>query len=437
MKLTTNVFILTALMSLASCGGSKSDVVAEVLREEIKKDESQIEIQKPANTIEKNGVTFSQKRAVELKEDFSNLAEVKTKLNSFIVTAEFEKPVESTSYFKCAKAVGGDDMGTSVLVSEGTISKEIEIALSEKDLMVDVVCQIITRKKEASSARFTFKKSLLIEKYEKLKSYTISYDSAGYQLDRLIIDKDGGLFIESALVTLNTNDFYSNDGLLGTYSKAEVSPQSFENIIGRDGGHFFIETQRAFGIITAQMAGTHGSDQSQTPADKAFEGVMDDPNRDSITVTSLAECPFQRTVKPVINNLLTPRGPTSDPCRNWRRPAPVCVKAAVAGTAGVRGADGFQGNPGGKSGKIKFVTHEAGGSFQMKFEVIPGLGGKGGAAGKGSLGSNGGKATAACGGAPNGIPGAAGDAGKVGDNGLPEISCVLIRSSKLEMCSNK
>lgn len=381
--------ILMALMT--SCGRHDSSGA----KDESAQTSSMATI-KTENLIQKNGVIFRLKRLVELNEDFSNLEDVKEKLNTFVISAELTRAATSATYLRCSKYIGGNDYYPTVKIPEGARNDELEVSLTETDLNVKVSCQMIEGKKEILSGEFILKKSLYIDKKSKLKSFAIGSDKDGLVLDRLIIDRDAGLYVGAESVNLKVKDFYSNEGTVGTFLESDRTPDPLLNKIGENGGNIHLNVGKIYGFLNIEMLGMNGGNQIQVPDQKAFPGLMDDPARNSESAA------------------LHHGG--------------VCVKGAQAGLPGVQGDTGFAGNPGGNSGKFNLIAETASLNFEYKSRIEAGLGGLGGAGGAGSEGSNGGWSSAYCDEAPKGPAGPQGAQGEVGAKGKEESVKITIKS---------
>jgi hypothetical protein len=417
--------IILASTLLQSCG--QKDTTPENI---IEKDNSKSEAPSISeDTVIKNGVNFTLKRSVELEDDFSNIEEVKSKLNTFRILAKFNNPIETASFIRCSKVLGGGTQYPLLNITEGSLSKELEISLDESELNIEVNCQVTTNKKELSSASFRLNKSLLIKNQANFKSFIIGKDESGYILDRLIIERGAGLYFGSDDVRLQVKDLYSDNGIVGTFKKDELHPHPIENQIGRSGGNVSIYAEKSFGSINVNFIGGQGSDQAQIPDAKNIVGLLNDSSRDSVTDYRIETCPFLR-FKPVT------KARESDPCRNWKdKRIPFCAKSAVSGAMGINGENGFKGNPGGNSGRLTLITQKVHTGFTALFQIEAGAGGKGGNAGLGSEGTNGGKGSEACAPGEKGANGRSGSMGTNGDSGLIEISCVENLSLKTQTCT--
>jgi hypothetical protein len=397
MKLST-MFILSSVVLASACGSKDSQKTETTNAVEVQAHNE--------NTVVSNGVTFISERAVEVREDFSNLEEVRDNLNTFKVTATFENPTAEKSSLKCSKIIDSKDIVSSTRIEKGSQAGTLEIKLGERELKTDINCQILNSKGEVATAHFSFLKSLFVNGPTSINLLAIAKSDDVLLLDRVIITSQGSLVTEGQSIKMSAKAIYSDHGKIETFTKSEND----ENTMGKSGGELVIKTENSYGDLSIYLRGINGGDQTETPPKKEFPGLIVDSSRDAIATVTSIDCPESS-------------GNRSHGHEHCRTQIDIAGKAAVAGSDGLKGDKAYPGNAGGDSGRVDYQTNDNSEDFNIHFFTKAGVGGKPGLPGEGSEGSKGGRAAGNFPAGRDGVKGAMGDSAEKGADGKNEISC--------------
>lgn len=357
-------------------------------------------------------VNFSVKRAVELNEDFTNLSEVKEKINTFIVSAKFEREFEKDGYLKCS------GKSSSKVAAFAAFKKdvELEMVIKESEPKLSVNCEIVSANQKVADAKLSFYKSLFISDEVLYQDLVLPVEKGNMMIDRLIMTKSGLLLTNGEKVSLKAREIYSEDGTIMTFDEGMRKALNQFNRDGLSGGEISIKANKSFGKLNVVMAGKDGDDQLS----KALEPINDfsyvDHSRDGVDEL-LGPCTRN-------NRISIKRNSSGDLCRDWNPREPIaCKKPAEAGPNGQDGEAGMDGNNGGDSGRMIYVTDEAEATFEIAFTAIVGNGGKGALGAPGSLGGKGGEGSRFCSKGKDGKDGQRGKDGMNGVKGKAQASC--------------
>lgn len=419
--------------ALTSCGPKTSNPVQTNLSKETGSTQN-VEPRKNTEVVVSGSMVFEKTRAVELKSDFSNIEEVKEKLNSFNIKARLKKALENDATLACYKFVGGDEIVETV-VAAGSTSKTLEVNFNENEVEAKVNCRLRYQEKEIGNADFKLMKSLLIDSPVKLQEISLLKSDHGYELDRLIMTREGILYTGDESFTMSVEQLSAQDSIIQTFTKEEIVGQK-KNATGKSGGNILLNSLKSTGKLTVRMLGQNGDDQTLVPRKNESRGkngasaVAESYTKvcESSLLAAGPVCPpnfMSGTIRP----MRCSSGPIHCSYEESSSGRP-----AGNGDQGPRGHEGMAGNKGGNSGQFSLVSTEEA-NFSIDFEIKPGLGGKGGAGGEGGEGGLGGAGAGKHPAGAQGPVGPRGQNGKDGENGTAIKSCTTNLLTVTTKCS--
>lgn len=371
-------------------------------------------------------IVFEKMHAVELKNDFSNIDDVKAQLNTFKIKVKLPGALDEDSELSCYKAIEGENVAKA-MIPKGSTSSSVEVNIGEKETSTKVYCHVSVSGELTAQIIYNLEKSVLIDSETKLNSLSVSKNNKGYEVDRLILLRNGSLITNDESFTMNVENLYAQDSIIQTFSNAEVTGQR-RNTSGRSGGTINLTTKFSTGNLRINMYGQNGDDQTSVPAP-----ITSIP---PAGVNAVADSYWEDCYDALVAEANVGRG-TCHPI--WRFQS--AGHPATAGQNGARGTAGFSGNAGGDSGAFNLTT-EVANNFEISYDIRPGIGGAGGQGGQGGAGSAGGAPAAAGpsrkGGypaAPSGSAGGSGDRGINGANGNVFNSCEVNLLAKTKKCA--
>ena len=431
----TLVLAMACLLStmLASCGSKQSGSPASPAAEVNQVDTS---TKKDTEIVKSGDFSFEKSRAVEMNDDFSNLDEVREKLNVFKIKVNLPKPFEQDAKFSCYKMVNQDQVTTGI-ISAGSLSKTLEVGLDSKQVDTEISCRVVYLNQEVGVVEYNLPKSLLIEAPTKLSSNPLVKTDDTYHVDRIIMTRDGVLITDGQSFTMSVNQFYSDDGVIKTFVDSDAL-EPLHNGEGKAGGNITFFSQKSIGKLNVAMIGQNGADQiielgknmNIPAADSSFDAL------DTLTSEVCFGSSDHYIVK-LNNNTKTnvsEKGflpPSHEHCTlHTDRQG----HSALAGKKGAKGSPGLDGNQGGDTGRMDFISDD-GSNFDISFTVRAGKGGLGGLGGLGSDGGPGGHGTSQYPAGAQGAPGDRGDSGKMGIDGKVLSSCMIDKKSSIKKCN--
>ena len=146
-KVVRILLIVTTIftgLALTSCG-SKNDTGPSVSG--ITSQRWPKVIKNESDIVVDGDVSFEKNRAVELKDDFSNIDDVRDHLNTFTIKAKLKNALAENATLVCSKIIGGDELVKSE-ISAGSLSKAINIIVGTNEVGANIVCRVIYQEKE-------------------------------------------------------------------------------------------------------------------------------------------------------------------------------------------------------------------------------------------------------------------------------------------------
>lgn len=380
-------------------------------------------------------VTFEKTRAVELKDDFSNIEDVRAKLSSFKIKVKLKDALSEDARFACYKIIGGDDVVETRILA-GSTTKVLEVKVNDDEIDTEVNCRVKYQGEEIAEATFDLTKSLLLDSETKLNSLTVLKNKDGYSIDRLILLRSGSLITNGESFTMNVEKFYSQDSVIQTFTAKDILGQR-GNVSGKSGGVIQILAKTATGKLQVNMYGQNGDDQTLVP-----EQITSVPGQAAAAAaqTYRRECddPFLSIPIAIMSKPIEINCPPGGGCSR----TPRCYNVednpghpASTGYKGFKGITGYVGNLGGGSGTFNITTTAADANLELSYDIKPGAGGAGGIGGLGGAGGAGGAGAGKYGAAGAGPQGDRGDQGPRGNAGDVLNSCITDLTKNVKKCN--
>lgn len=364
------LILLSLLLGLVSCGKGGSSGKGDVPVSQ--KDELST---RTGETTEIVASTFkvSVKKKVELLNDFSNLEDFKSHINTYTVQFDTLSGHYMDSKVECQRAFfdGAKDLFIGTFDKTGA-KAEVEIQLSKSDIsLVEFECVLSTKGEEQESVSVKLLKNYVITGVSSFAA-SIGADKFG----TLLLDKDAVLSTNGIDTSLNIKELISIGGKIVTHEESKTN-STRDLRPGASGGLIEITTENALGSLTVELRGLNGGKQTNVP-EKETRIPPRDPKLDGVGT------------------------------------------AGKRGLKGYKGKKGFDGFPGGDSGSLR-ITFLKNNNLKLNVNYFPGKGSNGSFGGIGGPGGPGGKGAIEHYNDPNDTSGSCPRCGQLNIKGLMRI----------------
>ena len=339
------------MLTLIACNSGKEDGKSSNPKKEI------IPVEAPSadpDIIETKSLRISSKRKVVLENDFSNIEEFKTNINSYVATFEAKSGNFSNAKITCRKAIFNriDSEISGEFDTYGEFATlDIEI-LNSDPAEIEFDCHVEENEQVLEKVTIELKKSFIVTGKKSFQSFVNTN-----KMKALFLDIDSELSTNGENLDLEIEEFISNKGKVVTFFEEDVAKTRM-NRPGLSGGVLNLNIGTAVGAVVFEMRGLNGGEQTLVP------------ERNKNVPSANAN----------LNGICGNQYYHSSAKQCWGK----------MGAKGFIGLQGYQGYSGGDSGILNFKTAKRQ-FLDLEIRYFPGKGSMGGKGGQGGVGGPGGR----------------------------------------------